>query len=241
MASKQQNMTRYGIGLFFIGIIIGLIFCSLVIWGDLESFLFTSGVPVETKLNNLNCPVLMTYNEKGVISATIPNPTDKDVDRLVRATVTDGFVLLTRQIETRPIIPAKGEVKLEWEIEPEDAAYDRIILFRVHVFSRLSHKSAGNYCGVVVVDVPLLTVVQVLLLVAIFGAALVVTGRLIWAKTTEKNDVLIKKRTKAMDALTGIVLITFICSILGYWGLGLGVFLLGVIMLGTTIGFYTSK
>ena len=134
-----------------------------IIWGDIETSVFDSSIKAKSSLR-LNCPVAITTDEVGKISATVENQWIEEKKFYVRAHISEGYVSLNREINQQiPVAPGeKG--KVSWEIYPEDAAYNRIILFRAYVNPSYPVPSQGNFCGVLVLDIPFLTGTQIFLL-----------------------------------------------------------------------------
>jgi hypothetical protein len=184
---------------------------------------------------------LLTNNDNGLITATIQNFADQELERLARATITEGSVLLTRQIENRPAIPPGGETTLEWSVTPQAAAYNRLILFRVYVFPALSNPSASAYCGIIIADIPVLTGNQALFLISLISISLMIIGRILWVKNTKENAKDALKALRAMDVLVILVILCMTVSLLGYWILGLMSLVIAFIVLGSTIAFYYTS
>ena len=90
--------------IFSIGILIGMAVAGGIIWGDIEASIFDSSIKAKSALR-LSCPVLITTNEAGKISATLKNLEDREREFYVRAHISEGYVSLMREIDQQ--IPVK--------------------------------------------------------------------------------------------------------------------------------------
>ena len=173
MNKKQKSLKIAGGSLFSIGIIMGFILSSVIVWGDLEASLFTSGMRADKSLSTLKCPIVITASETGKITAVLNNPTEKTMERFMVANISEGYATLVREIKTNLPIPPEEKQKVEWKIYPEDAAFDeRVILFRVYINPKYPHPSLGANCGVVRVNIEGVTGNQI-----VASAALLAFGK----------------------------------------------------------------
>ena len=152
MKQKKKLFKVFGGGLLTLGILFGFVLCGLIVWGDLEASIFTNGVNGDSSVKNLKCPVMITSNETGTISVVLKNPAEKDSDRFLRTSVTEGHTTLVRETKTKVPLPANGKQKVEWKIYPEDAAFKRVVLFQVYVSAKYPYPSMSGYCGIIKVD-----------------------------------------------------------------------------------------
>jgi hypothetical protein len=146
----KKPVRTFGFVLYLIGAFLGFFLLTMSVWGDLEAGTF--GIPLRSdeKLNTLNCPVFITKDEVGVISAVIENPTDRDSSPLIRSTITFGFVTLVDEQDQRVDVPAGESRKVSWNVTLENAAYGRLILARFYQLRHYSVPSREGSCGIVV-------------------------------------------------------------------------------------------
>lgn len=233
MNSHKKLFKATGGLLLTTGILLGFILSSLMIWGDLEASLFTSGLRADKSLSTLKCPIVITTNETGKITATLKNPTEKPLERYLIANVSEGYASLVREIRTNLPIPPEEKQKVEWKIYPEDAAFnERVILFRVYINPRHPHPSLGGNCGVVRVNIDGITGNQIMgssILLTFasigLGAALIELGH----RSAQKQS---RNSINSAYALTGLVVGAGILGYLGMWVLGIGLLAIAVLMLG---------
>lgn len=219
--------------LLTIGIILGFILSSLMVWGDLEASLFTSGLRADKSLSTLKCPVVITTSETGTISATLKNPTEKTLERYLIANVSEGYASLVREIRTNLPIPPEEKQKVEWKIYPEDAAFnERVILFRVYINPRHPHPSLGANCGVVKVNLQGVTGNQIVASTAMLTLASIGGGAAMVEFGNRPTKARSRSTINSAYALAGIVIGAGILGYLGMWVLGVGILAVAVLMLG---------
>lgn len=179
MRSKENQFThKTGLLVYLAGAFVGFVLLALSVWGEIEASTFGVALSSDERLSSLNCPVFMTRDEVGEISAVFENPTDRDVNPLVRSTITFGFVTLVDERDQRLAIPAGGASELTWEVARENAAYDRLILAHFYQLRNYALPSRQASCGIVVLPVSGLSGDQIF--AASFVTSLVLMAAGIW-------------------------------------------------------------
>lgn len=242
MKKRQKILSFIGGAFFIAGIILGFILTSIMVWGDLEASLFTSGLRADKNLSTLKCPIVITASETGKITATLNNPTEKTLERYLIANISEGYASLVREIRTNLPIPPTEKQKVEWKIYPEDAAFEeRVILFRVYINPRHPHPSLGAKCGVVRVNFQGITGNQIVASTALLafvsvgaGAAMIELGNR-GSKTRSRNTI------NSIYALAGTLLVAGILSYFGMWILGIGLLSVAVLLIGILVSQRLSK
>lgn len=241
MKKNHTKITRHlGTLAFSVGIVLAFILLSLMVWGDLEASLFSSSLDAAKSLGSLRCPVFMSPNETGLITARFNNPTDLDWERYSRVFISEGFVSLMREIK-RPIpVPAGGTQTVEWEVYPEDAAYDRIIFFRIYVNAKYPYPSLGGSCGIIMMDAGNLTGRQLFISFLVFSIALTALGLIIWKSKLDRSDPHFLNKVRSRYALTIILSLGIVIAYFGSWVIALLFLTVALLMIGIIIGRQTS-
>jgi hypothetical protein len=236
MKKNNKLMRVLGTLIFTAGIIAGIFLLIMMVWGDLEASLFSRGLEPEKHLATLNCPVFISPQETALVTAKLKNPTDKDWERYSRVNISEGFVTLTREIKATIPIKAGGNKTVEWEVYPEDAAYDRIIFFRVYINAKYPHPSLGGSCGIMLLDWWGLTGEQILASMMAAFIGLTVIGFILWKISTSNNLGGAWNAINAMIALAVIILMGLVVSYLSAWVVGLLLLAASFLMAGIIIG-----
>ena len=235
--TNRKNFFKFIGTLFFsIGILAGFFLLGIIVWGDLEASLFSSSLDADKSLSSLRCPVFLAPTETGFITAQFKNPTEKDFERYTRAFISEGFVSLMREIKMPVPVPSGGKETAVWKVYPEDAAYDRIIFFRVYVNAKHPYPSLGGSCGIIMMDLWGLTGQQILVSFVAFILILIALGILIWRKNSDPSDLTFHNNLNPRYALTLILLVGTPIGYFGAWVIALMFLAIAVLLVGIIIG-----
>lgn len=237
MKNRNKPLRVVSLIVYSAGLILGMLIAGGIVWSDLEASLFDSSIKTKSSLS-LNCPVAITTHETGKITATLKNPTDRIKNFYIRAHISEGYVSLKREIDQQIPVAIGEKEKVSWEIYPEDAAYNRIILFRANVNAAYPLPTQGNFCGVLVLDIPLLTGSQFFILMLGLSLACLIGGMAIWKKINRPMNENLRSMTNAMIALAIIIYSTIVVSYFGIWILGILLFAISILMIGVIFGRY---
>jgi len=235
MTSKKSIYQFAGTLIYALGLLGGALLATIIVWGDLEGTLFTSGLNAEKPLRTLNCPAIITPNETSQISVVLKNPSDKEMRRFTRAYITEGYVSLVREIKEEVFIPVGEKRQITWDIQADDAAYGRIVLFRVYINAWYPYPSLGANCGVMRVDVPLLTGSQVFILLVVSSILLLIVGA--WMRNLNKpTTIAFETTTNSLYALAVTLAITILIGYWGFWVFGVLGLACALLLTGIIIG-----
>lgn len=241
MSRKSKIYFISGIVLFSLGLIIGLFLWTGSVWADLEGYMFQPATHAEKSEYYLDCPNLITKSDFGVISIGIENEFDKDVKKLVRGYKSLGYVIYVASDETSlELKPGDSEV-LHWYFYPEDAAWNRFILFRVNIISSRGVGLTTASCGIMLINVPFLNSNQFFLLSLLLGIVFIGSGIFLVYKSSmlrEKKNFYFER---LMSAITGVLIVGLLLAFFGQW-LVAGLLLIGVyLFLVVIITHYLQK
>lgn len=236
MTNRGKLIQYLGTLIFSTGTLIGFATLGIMIWGDLEASLLTSALDAEKSLTTLRCPIFLSPQESGQVTAKLQNPTDKNWERFTRAFISEGFVSLMREIKLAVPIPAGGKETVAWDVYPQDAAYDRVIFFRVYVNAKYPYPSLGGSCGIVMLDLWGLSGTQILMSVIAIFLGCGALGITLWKISIKKSDHRTWNRINSMYALALIIAIGFVISFMGAWLVALLVWVAALLLVGIIIG-----
>jgi hypothetical protein len=239
--NPKKIQRALGVFIFAIGVFFGMVLLGIAVWGDLEASLFDTSMRADASLTTLRCPVMMTRKEIGRVSATFENTLERPVTFTIRAHVSQGYVTLMREENSKlPLEP--GETKtLEWTVTPDDAAYGRLILTRVHVAAKYPLPSRDASCGILVVDLPRFTGSQLtafVLAASLLGMAI---GAGLWVVANRPLRGPAREAIRAMGVLAGSVLIGLVLGLVGQWLLGVLLLVISLLLIVTIAGYLVSR
>ncbi|MEJ2756932.1 MAG: hypothetical protein P8046_00490 [Anaerolineales bacterium] len=153
---NSKNMLRNGltITIFTLSALVGFALLLISVWGDVEAFMFDLSNKGEESLGTLVCPVIITPQDTGEFSIKLENPLERDIMTAVRVHISSGFVSLMTEDNVKVDLAPKESKKLAWSVNPEDAAYGKMVLVKVFLFRNYPIPSKDATCGIFVVDTP---------------------------------------------------------------------------------------
>lgn len=241
MKGQSRIVRIVSVVIFSMGVLLGMAFYSAALWGDLEAFLFDSSVDADASLSSLRCPVLIATTESGVISASVRNPIERPIRLTIRTHISEGFLTLFRESVSRPTLEPGEKQRSEWTVTEEDAVYGFLVLARVFVKYPYPLPARTAACGVLVLDLLGFTGIQVSVFVVVASLLFMVAGWRLWTVANRPLSGRILDATRAMGALTGIVLAGIATSLLGWWLLA-GLFLVvSLLLIGAVITFFVQS
>lgn len=235
---KIRGMRFAGLMIFALGVLFGLTLLALAIWGDMEASAFDPAWTAERPVEGFSCPVLITQDEVGVITARISNPLERKITPLVLMHVSDGYLTMMRESVGHPEIAPAQTATYRWEVGKQDAAWGRLILARLYVSAEYPLPSRGAFCGVVVANLPWLRggqVVGLLLLLSLVG---MMTGLFLWRRSISLWRGRWREVTYAMGALAGVLILGIVASLWGQWFLGVLLAAVAVLLIAILALYY---
>ncbi len=181
----------------------------------------------------------MTTADKGAVTLSLTNSTDRDLPFLIGTELSD-FDAATLDRTTFQF--KAGETRtLSWPVGTDNLAFGHLILARVYVFSAFTLPSLGNTCGTVVVDLPGLTGIELFVIVLGGSLAGIAIGWGFWFAGNRplQKDGIISRR--AMSIFTALVVIGLAAGLIGWWGLGLICAVGCLLMIISVVGYYAQK
>lgn len=214
---KKKFSRVLGISLLLIGNLLMILVGVLSFWGDFEAMFFDAAIKAQKRLKTLDCPAVITTNEIGTVSASFHNTDDEALTLDVRAFVTDGFITLMTEYYTDVYLEPDEVETVEWYVTADDAAYDRLILVRVHQMkeSPLPYRNAS--CGIVVVNVPFLTGTQFIILTMAMGLVLTSGGIAFWVVNSKPIVWGKRKVFRTLILFSAISFLIAVSGLVGYW------------------------
>jgi hypothetical protein len=209
--------------LFSLGLAAGLFLWAGSVWADFEGYMFQPTTYADRAEYRLDCPVLITKNDQGIIRMNIENEMDRPVQKLVRAQKSLGYLIYISEDETKFELQPGESRLMEWYIYPDDAAWKRFILFRVNIISSHGVNLTTASCGVMLVNLPWIKSDSLLNTLLVLSFALTISGILLMRKSSlimQEKDF---QTEKLMIALLLILAIGLAFALTGNWMIGGGI------------------
>lgn len=177
IANKRRSVV---VALYLLGLLLMLAVTAITISPELEVLFFDEPLITEERLGTLRCPPAVTPHEDGLITATFTNDQDEDVRFRVQARISHNSAVVYEEVE-RLVELAPGESQVvSWSLEPESAAFGRMILASVHVARRPGVPPQQRSCGVMVLNLPFFTGTQYVLGMVVGGLLALAASAYVW-------------------------------------------------------------
>lgn len=218
--SKNKLRNAITITVFTLSAVVGFALLLISVWGDVEAFMFDLSQRGEKNLGTLVCPVIITPQDTGEFSVELENPLERDIMSAVRVHVSSGFVSLITEDNVKVDLAPKESKKLAWSVNPEDAAYGKMVLVKVFLFRNYPIPSKDATCGIFVINTPHFSGRQILF----GGLGFSFIGMLAAIGMWQVNNRLMtgtqRELFRSMTILAGAITIGIVASLLGWWLLG---------------------
>jgi len=218
---KRKTKRAIGIIAMIAGSLLFFLIGILSIWGEIEASFFNAALRQMEPLSTLKCPIVITPNEEAFVSASFSNPTEKRLDLVVRTYVTSGYVtLMNEYISEVSLLPDETKV-LKVPIRPEDAAYNRLVLVRMHQLKHVPLPYRNASCGVVLVKVPFLSGNQFVFSMITLGMLLSTGGIGLWTKNAKPILMHRRRIFWAMVIFSATSFTITLAALLNWWRFGI--------------------
>lgn len=203
--------------LFILSAAIGIALVAISVWEDYESILIETTYMGEKGLTTLSCPILITPRDKAEFSVTIRNQTDHNLTTTIYVMVSNGSLPQLKEDRVTIKLGPDETRRLAWPVNSEDAIHDKLVLVKVYQLRNYLFPSKHDTCGILVLDVPVLSGNQV-----VYGSlGLSMIGMLAGISLWQRNNRLMtwqqKELNRSMIMMTGTIVVGLGASLLGSW------------------------
>jgi hypothetical protein len=233
---KNTALRILAILLFSVGVLLGLALLFTATWADVESVFYGFDRYGNKTASSMNCPILITREESGVISASFKNTTNQSIRPTVRFQASNTSVFRTETTRLS-LEPGQSET-LRWEVTKSDVALDHFIFAKIFTFASYPQKDVEQTCGMLVLDLPGFTGKQ-LTIFTILGSLVGMAGGCgMWSLAHKPLKFRSLDAFRAMITLTATVVAGIISTLLGWWPLGILLSALSLILTGVIVGHF---
>ncbi|MBN1249248.1 MAG: hypothetical protein JXC32_16435 [Anaerolineae bacterium] len=238
---KRPFVRTLSLIVFAFGVLLGSMLIGVTVWGDLEATLFNPGMQEEAHLRQLRCPVMLTKAQQaGTIRVRFRNTLDRATRFFVRARISEGYLTLMREETTQVPLEPGERTRLDWQVSAEDAAFGRIIFFRVVVSGGYPLPARQGTCGIVVLDLPALTGNQIYALGTVLSLICTIGGGAVWIAGHPHRLGSKVQIARIIVFLTVVLTIGIVVSLLGWWVIGLATLVIILLSVGAFIGYLSQ-
>ncbi len=232
----MQTKSKYTIGsiVFFLGIFIGLALAVAAIWGDFEGLSYYYTGATYGQFSGLHCPILMTRSETGTITAAFNNSSNQESEPYYEMEIGG---LLPRKFEDQLSVPPHATKSVQWTVDANDIDLGFFIFAKIDILPDAIYSSREATCGIVVLNVPGLTGGQIFALTFVASLMGMLIGLGLWEKANKPLMGSSLNQWRAMQAMAISVLLAMFIGFMGWWGPGILLCAITVLLLVISLQF----
>ena len=204
-----------GMSLFLGGVLLEMAISGGVLWGEIEARLYTSqssSLGLEMK-----CPLMISFDETGIIRASISNTLDQDVLPVVTAEISrDGGAQQISQ--TLTLAPHESKT-VEWNVDSSNILFGRLVLVSIQQGHYSDLSARQGYCGILFVSVFGMNGTVTLILLCSASLLLLILGTVIWRRIHFPLKARDENIARAFGSLAVVATIGLFTALLRWWGL----------------------
>jgi len=230
MKYKTFAVSLTGIVLFLAGVLLEITISGGIIWGDIETRLYTS----QTGDGSLavKCPLVISAHETATVSTVITNSLAEEVKPVIVTSISQtGSPEEFR--ETLVLAPHESKM-LTRQADASNVVFGRLIFVNIDQrrFSDLS--SRQGYCSIVLLSILGLRGWQALILLCLISLICLIAGSLIWLRNHAPINEQDRNIARPFISLVALSTLALIFAAIHWWGLvilldGIALMLIGVI------------
>jgi hypothetical protein len=242
---KQGIFRKVSIILFSIGALIGFLLAVGTIWAHLEMpFYFEYSYAAVSSANQgysaLECPILLTNADSGLVSVDITNTADKVINIRFQGEIS-YMGGITRNVEFTPAIPVGETSRIQFEVNKDDVVFNNLILVRTYQFSTYQTPALMGSCAIFMIPISFLTGNELLILTLLFSGLSIIIGIVLWIANNRPMIGLPRSALIAMITVSLLVLAAVIAGIAGWWIPGILLLMVIIIMAVVSIGAFQTS
>lgn len=230
---------------YVIGAFTALVFAGSIIWANFElPFYFDysyAAVRTENQVNaDLNCPIILTTKETGMVSTDFTNNTDKTLNPVFRGEIS-YLGGIARSVEFKPTILPGESNHIEIEVNKDDIVFYFMILARTFQLPTYKTPAQIGSCAIVMLPIPFLTGNQVYFLSLLVIILALAAGIFLWVKYNRPMQGLSQKIRNVMILLAILLLAAIISGLSGSWIFGLLLLVLIVLLIMVALVYFGNS
>ena len=204
-----------GMSLFLGGVLLEMAISGGVLWGEIEARLYTSQ---SSSLGlAMKCPLMLSFDETGIIRASISNTLDQDVQPVVTAEISrDGGAQQISQ--TLTLAPHESKT-VEWSVDSSNILFGRLVLASIQQGKYSDLPARQGYCGILFLSIFGMNGRETLILLCSDCLLFLILGGVIWMRIHFPLNAKDENIVRAFGSLAAVATIGLFTALLRWWGL----------------------
>lgn len=174
----RDHVTRLLVAfLFYLGVLVGLALAAAAAWADFEGLsYYATGAGYRT-FSGLDCPVLMSSWETGVLTAHFENTGSQKIEPYYEIEISGATA--SRHLEGQVAVPPHGQRDVAWTTDSRDVDLGYFVFAKLDILPVAGLPTRETTCGILVAEVPGLSGTQILSAALLISALCMIAG-LLW-------------------------------------------------------------
>jgi hypothetical protein len=219
--------------LFLAGILLEIAISVGVLWGEIEARLYIS--PNVNSGLSVKCPYLLSFDETGIIKASIINTLDQDVQPMVTAEISRNGG--AQQISQALTLAPHESKPVQWKVDASNVLFGRLILVSILQGKYEDLPARQGYCGILFLSLFGMNGREAIILLGSTSFILLILGAVIWIRGHLPLNPRDESLARAFGSLAAVATIGLFTALLRWWGL---IIILDVIALILIIVIFTE-
>lgn len=238
----MMNVTKpsrkvLGIFLFIAGSLLGALLSGALTWAGLEATTYGFLPPEGDQFDGLICPALMTPHETGTIQLQVKNPSNKEIEPIMRTDISTKGVADTK--EEQLTVPPGETRTLSYPINADNIDLGFFIFAKAERFPSYPLPDADATCGIFIVNLPFINGMQLFNIWLGLSLILIPLGLWMWWSSLQPQGA--GRMVNAAKLLAVIVLASLWFAIQGTWMVGVLLLALTILLSLAMLRFVTAK
>ena len=201
------------IATYVLGDLIGFALAVITTWADVEANFYGFPRRANNALFGLNCPIIMSANETGVISIRVSNTTEKPLAPAVKTEISTPAIADSFRESIR-LAPGESK-KLEWTVGPGNIDLKYFIFAKVLVYASYPTPDREATCGTFIIDLPISGNAFLVIMVALSMTGM---GSVLYSLYRSKTQ--FPQAANALPLMmfqAVVIIIALVVSFIGWW------------------------
>lgn len=177
----------------------------------------------------------MTQSETGIITANFNNPLEQTLEPYYQVEISNRGPF--RKFENQISVAGHGVRSVQWTVDANDIDLGFFIMVKMTILPVGGYLTREATCGIIILNIPGLTGGQIFTLA--FGVSLVgmIVGADLWENANEIQTSNSANQKRSMRAMAISALLAMLAGFLGWWGPGILLCAITILLFATFLQF----
>ena len=215
MKFRTLIVSVFSLLLFLAGVLLEIGISASVLWGEIEARLYTS--QFSNSDLTVKCPFMLAFDETGIISASIINTLDQDVQPMVTADISRNSG--AQQISQTITLAPHESKTVEWKVDASNILFGRLILVSVLQGKYEDLPAERGYCGILFLSLFGMNGRETFILLCSTSFVLLILGIVIWMRSHLPLNARDETIAHTFGSLAVLATMGLFTALLRWWGL----------------------